>query len=118
MQQRLESRLSPSVEMSAVLWPKPGRFGRLALNFRFRVTLAGKNRMHIPQMILVAVSAGSDAAIAKIGEHMRNASFRSVAIECSPHVGHNQQMDPAMLEDPNGVDDCADWIAQMFDDMS
>jgi len=27
-------------------------------------------------------------------------------------------MDPAGLEDPNGADDCADWIAQMFDYMS
>src|SRR5438045_987765 len=100
--------------MSAVLWPKPGRFGRLTLNFRFRVTLAGKNRMHIPQMLLVAVSAGSDAAIAKLGEHMRNASFRSVAIECSPHVGHNQQMDPpysrtrmALTIAPNGSRRCS-----------
>src|SRR5947208_9051019 len=100
--------------MSAVLWPKPGRFGRLALNFRFRVTLAGKNRMHIPQMLLVAVSAGSDAAIAKIGEHMRNASFRSVAIEGSPHFGHNQQLDPATLENPHGVDDCAACIPLIF----
>ena len=118
MQKRLKSRSSPSVKMSAVLWPKSSRFGRLTLNFRFRVTLAGKNRMHIPQMLLVAVPAGADPAIAKIGDHMRNASFRPVGIECSPHVGHDQQVDAAVLEDPNGVNDCADWIAQMFDHMS
>jgi len=78
------------MEMSAVLWPEPGRFGRLPLNFRFGVTLAGKDRMHIAQMLLVAVSAGADAAVAKIGEHMRNAGFRPVAIESSPHLGHDQ----------------------------
>src|SRR5256885_8364428 len=27
-------------------------------------------------------------------------------------------MDPAGLEAPNGADDCADWIAQIFDYMS
>ena len=78
------------MEMSAVLWPEPGRFGRLPLNFRFGVTLAGKDRMHIAQMLLVAVPAGADAAVAKIGEHMRNTGFRPVAIESSPHVGHDQ----------------------------